>query len=160
MEPPLPGTWLCKSPCADQCLQIDVCVAIYLVRLDAPLERATRCSLLRCLQGERETNELNNKLAQFSENAMKFTMDGGLSAYDYKAEEDAAEADVNFKRLAGVILSTPAAQRPLAICETMQYRCAPTRSVKWQLQTTLSQNQVKQLLKRLMHCCPAQTCQL
>ncbi|KAL3157174.1 hypothetical protein ABBQ38_001414 [Trebouxia sp. C0009 RCD-2024] len=51
-------------------------------------------------KGERETNELNNKLAQFSENAMKFTMDGGLSAYDYKAEEDAAEADINFKRLA------------------------------------------------------------
>lgn len=44
---------------------------------------------------------MNNKLAQFSENAMKFTMDGGLSAYDYKAEEDAAEADINFKRLAG-----------------------------------------------------------
>ena len=65
---------------------------------------------LSCLQGERETNELNNKLAQFSENAMKFTMDGGLSAYDYKAEEDAAEADINFKRLAGATLSTSARQ--------------------------------------------------
>ena len=53
------------------------------------------------LQGERETNELNNKLAQFSENAMKFTMDGGLSAYDYKAEEEEAGEDVNFKALAG-----------------------------------------------------------
>ena len=53
------------------------------------------------LQGERETNELNNKLAQFSENAMKFTMDGGLSAYDYKNEEDEVGEDVNFKALAG-----------------------------------------------------------
>ncbi len=44
---------------------------------------------------------MNNKLAQFSENAMKFTMDGGLSAYDYKAEEEEAGEDVNFKALAG-----------------------------------------------------------
>ena len=32
---------------------------------------------------------------------MKFTMDGGLSAYDYKAEEEEAGEDVNFKALAG-----------------------------------------------------------
>ena len=53
------------------------------------------------MQGERDTNELNNKLAQFSENAMKFTMDGGLSAYDYKAEEDEMPDDVNYKAMAG-----------------------------------------------------------
>ena len=53
------------------------------------------------MQGERDTNELNNKLAQFSENAMKFTMDGGFSAYDYKAEEDEIDPDVNYKQLAG-----------------------------------------------------------
>lgn len=46
---------------------------------------------------------------------MKFTMDGGLSAYDYKAEEDAAEADINFKRLAGTVLPTCALQRLLCI---------------------------------------------
>ena len=57
-----------------------------------------------CLQGEQATNELNNKLAQFSENAMKFTMDGGLSAYDYKADEDDQEADGNtIKALAGIL---------------------------------------------------------
>ena len=33
---------------------------------------------------------------------MKFTMDGGLSAYDYKAEEEEGGDDVNFKALAGV----------------------------------------------------------
>ena len=60
-----------------------------------------QCTENAALQGERETNELNNKLAQFSENAMKFTMDGGLSAYDYKAEEEEAGEDVNFKALAG-----------------------------------------------------------
>ena len=54
-----------------------------------------------CVQGERDTNELNNKLAQFSENAMKFTMDGGLSAYDYKAEDEEVPDDVNYKALAG-----------------------------------------------------------
>lgn len=32
---------------------------------------------------------------------MKFTMDGGLSAYDYKAEEDEPEDTTNFKALAG-----------------------------------------------------------
>ena len=32
---------------------------------------------------------------------MKFTMDGGLSAYDYKNEEDEPGEDVNFKALAG-----------------------------------------------------------
>ena len=31
---------------------------------------------------------------------MKFTMDGGLSAYDYKAEEDEVE-DINYKAIAG-----------------------------------------------------------
>jgi hypothetical protein len=54
---------------------------------------------------------LNNKLAQFSENAMKFTMDGGLSAYDYKAEEEEAGEDVNFKALAGA-RSSFATDRP------------------------------------------------
>lgn len=53
------------------------------------------------LQGERDTNELNDKLAQFSENAMKFTMDGGLSAYDYKAEEDEPNLDLDIKSIAG-----------------------------------------------------------
>ena len=28
-------------------------------------------------KGQRETDELNNKLKEYSENAMKFTMDGG-----------------------------------------------------------------------------------
>ncbi len=65
------------------------------------MRRMKQCTDNIALQGERETNELNNKLAQFSENAMKFTMDGGLSAYDYKAEEEEAGEDVNFKALAG-----------------------------------------------------------
>ena len=46
---------------------------------------------------------------------MKFTMDGGLSAYDYKAEEDAAEAEINFKRLAGATLLRAAKQCLLCI---------------------------------------------
>lgn len=52
---------------------------------------------------------------------MKFTMDGGLSAYDYKAEEDAAEADINFKRLAGATLSTSAKQCLLCILRAVSF---------------------------------------
>ncbi|KAL6767714.1 hypothetical protein ACKKBF_B36355 [Auxenochlorella protothecoides x Auxenochlorella symbiontica] len=38
-------------------------------------------------KGESSTKELNDKLQNFSDDAMKFTMDGGLSAYDF-ADED------------------------------------------------------------------------
>ena len=45
---------------------------------------------------------------------MKFTMDGGLSAYDYKAEEDEPNLDLDLKSIAGgqqalfsPLLSTP-----------------------------------------------------
>ena len=48
---------------------------------------------------------------------MKFTMDGGLSAYDYKAEEDAAEADINFKRLAGASLLHAPQQHTFCVCD-------------------------------------------
>ena len=34
-------------------------------------------------KGERDTADLNQKMQQFTENAMRFTMDGGM-AYDYK----------------------------------------------------------------------------
>eukprot|EP00955_Chlamydomonas_euryale_P069313 360403-Chlamydomonas_euryale.AAC.2 len=34
-------------------------------------------------KGERDTAALNNKMAEFTDNAMKFTMDGGM-AYDFK----------------------------------------------------------------------------
>ncbi len=35
-------------------------------------------------KGEQATKELNDKMQAFSENAMKFTMDGGINAYEYK----------------------------------------------------------------------------
>lgn len=37
-------------------------------------------------KGERETAALNNKMQQFTDNARKFTMDGGMTVYDYKDE--------------------------------------------------------------------------
>lgn len=50
-------------------------------------------------KGERETKELNDKMKQFEEDAIKFTLDGGLSAYDYKGPQQPEEAmpDINLK---------------------------------------------------------------
>ena len=42
-------------------------------------------------KGEEETKKLNDKLKEFSENAMRFTMDGGVNLYDYKDEEKEEE---------------------------------------------------------------------
>ncbi|GMH40196.1 hypothetical protein BSKO_08100 [Bryopsis sp. KO-2023] len=39
-------------------------------------------------KGEKDTKELNEKMQEFTENAMKFTLDGNLSIYDYKEEEE------------------------------------------------------------------------
>lgn len=41
-------------------------------------------------KGERATEELNNKMTEFTENAMKFTLDGGFTPYEFRdADEDA-----------------------------------------------------------------------
>jgi hypothetical protein len=37
-------------------------------------------------KGERETADLNDKMNKFTESAKQFTMDGGLSMYDFKDE--------------------------------------------------------------------------
>ena len=39
-------------------------------------------------KGEKDTKELNDKMQQFTENAVKFTLDGGFSLYDYKEEDN------------------------------------------------------------------------
>ncbi|CAD7702794.1 unnamed protein product [Ostreobium quekettii] len=53
-------------------------------------------------KGERDTKELNEKMSEFSENAMKFTLDGGLSAYDYIGEEEAENnVELDLKQLIG-----------------------------------------------------------
>ena len=39
-------------------------------------------------KGLRDTEELNNKLKEFTDNAMKFTMDGGF-AYEYQDPDNA-----------------------------------------------------------------------
>lgn len=44
-------------------------------------------------KGERSTAELNQKLQSFSENAMKFAMDGGISAYDFAEEKEPENLD-------------------------------------------------------------------
>ena len=55
-------------------------------------------------KGQRATEELNEKMKQYTENAMKFTMDGGI-AYEYKDEEDVPEDAPNLKAIAGVLRS-------------------------------------------------------
>jgi phosphoribosylaminoimidazole-succinocarboxamide synthase len=37
-------------------------------------------------KGERDTRDLNDKMNKFTEDAKQFTMDGGLSIYDFKDE--------------------------------------------------------------------------
>ena len=40
-------------------------------------------------------------MTQFTENAMKFTLDGGFNAYEFKEEEEAPEDAVDLKQLIG-----------------------------------------------------------
>ena len=44
-------------------------------------------------KGERSTLELNEKLQNFTENAMKFTMDGGISAYEFEEDKEPDNVD-------------------------------------------------------------------
>lgn len=45
-------------------------------------------------KGERDTADLNDKMNKFTDNAKQFTMDGGISLYDYKEEEDKEMPDL------------------------------------------------------------------
>jgi SWI/SNF-related matrix-associated actin-dependent regulator of chromatin subfamily A member 5 len=44
-------------------------------------------------KGERSTAELNNKLQNFTDDAMKFTMDGGMSAYEFEEKKEEENND-------------------------------------------------------------------
>jgi SWI/SNF-related matrix-associated actin-dependent regulator of chromatin subfamily A member 5 len=61
-------------------------------------------------KGESATRELNDKLTSFTDNARKFTMDGGLSIYDFEEEKDEAppEAADQLKQLMGANWVDPA----------------------------------------------------
>ena len=52
------------------------------------------------MKGMQSTAALNNKMKDFSDNAMKFQMDGGMSAYEYKDQEE-PEDNVDYKSLMG-----------------------------------------------------------
>ena len=51
-------------------------------------------------RGIKETEELNNKMKEYTEKAMNFTMDGGFNAYEFREEDDAAD-NVDYKQLIG-----------------------------------------------------------
>ncbi|KAK9861243.1 hypothetical protein WJX84_005000 [Apatococcus fuscideae] len=50
------------------------------------------------MKGEQSTAALNNKMKDFSDNAMKFQMDGGMSAYEFK-DPDEPEDNTDIKGL-------------------------------------------------------------
>eukprot|EP00884_Botryococcus_braunii_P010359 jgi/Botrbrau1/19324/Bobra.0073s0055.1 len=53
-------------------------------------------------KGERATEELNNKMTEFTENAMKFTLDGGFTPYEFRdADEDAPHDPEALRALMG-----------------------------------------------------------
>ena len=54
-------------------------------------------------KGQRATEELNNKMKQFTENAMAFTLDGGINAYEFKDEDDVPDEVPDLKQLMGAL---------------------------------------------------------
>ena len=68
-------------------------------------------------RGAKETEELNNKMKQYTDNAMKFTMDGGFNAYEFRDEEDANADATDYKQLIGGATCLPACLAEGACCE-------------------------------------------
>ena len=62
------------------------------------------------MKGMQSTAALNDKMKDFSDNAMKFQMDGGISAYEYK-DQDEPEDNVDYRSLMGE-LADPCALSP------------------------------------------------
>jgi len=55
-------------------------------------------------QGETETDALNEKMKEFAEGAMKFSLNGDLSAYDYRNEDEPEQTKKEiFKDLKGIM---------------------------------------------------------
>ena len=52
-------------------------------------------------KGQQATEDLNKKMQQFTENAMKFTLDGGINAYEFKDPAAEPEDTVDLKQLIG-----------------------------------------------------------
>ncbi|KAL4858477.1 ISWI chromatin-remodeling complex ATPase [Chlorella vulgaris] len=50
-------------------------------------------------KGEAATKELNDKLTNFSNDAMRFTMDGGISAYEFEEEKVGEEGDADLAKV-------------------------------------------------------------
>ena len=64
-------------------------------------------------KGVRSTEELNAKMKDFTDNAMKFTMDGGI-AYEYKDEDEDEAGNIDYKSLAGWLPFHPTCPAPTA----------------------------------------------
>ncbi|KAL4447228.1 hypothetical protein ABPG77_007261 [Micractinium sp. CCAP 211/92] len=50
-------------------------------------------------KGEAATKELNDKLQNFTNDAMRFTMDGGISAYEFEEEKKEEEGDADLAKI-------------------------------------------------------------
>jgi hypothetical protein len=60
-------------------------------------------------KGVQSTEELNAKMKDFTDNAMRFTMDGGI-AYEYKDGEEEDTDNVDYKSLAGSLVPSLVSQ--------------------------------------------------
>ena len=65
-------------------------------------------------KGQRATEELNEKMKQYSDSAKAFTLDGGV-AYEFKDEGDEPDEPINYKAIAGA---------PLCLCTLCPQVCA------------------------------------
>ncbi|PSC72801.1 chromatin-remodeling complex ATPase chain [Micractinium conductrix] len=50
-------------------------------------------------KGEAATKELNDKLQNFSNDAMRFTMDGGINAYEFEEDKNTEEGDADLAKM-------------------------------------------------------------
>ena len=66
-------------------------------------------------KGQQATEDLNKKMQQFTENAMKFTLDGGINAYEFKDPAAEPEDTVDLKQLIGAPMS--------GSCASLQLLC-------------------------------------
>lgn len=80
-------------------------------------------------KGVRSTEELNAKMKDFTENAMKFTMDGGI-AYDFKDQEEEEGDQTDYKSLIG---ASPLVQQYLQPTTLATFHCASLQPLKQSL---------------------------
>ena len=73
-------------------------------------------------KGQQATEDLNKKMQQFTENAMKFTLDGGINAYEFKDPAAEPEDTVDLKQLIGAPHLASCQKCSSCVCTSCLYR--------------------------------------